>query len=154
MSEGRMTIWLWKGLMIALLAGCHSFPALNWSRESQITLNNIRIELDSHLWINFLPIAEAEQHKHLHGALYLNANHPLPADFMVEAVIIKQGGVEWTLAQTEIELRVHDENYWEVVFVTQIDANTNKRFEVALLLQESGKKAWVVEREIKVEQVY
>ncbi|GEM74196.1 hypothetical protein [Vibrio sagamiensis] len=150
----QLTILFLKVFLILLLTGCHFSPALNWHQGNQITLNKTRIELDSHLWVNLVPIMEKQKNNYLYGSLYFSADKPLPADVMVEAVIIKQGREEWKIQQDTIELRIHDQHYWEVVFAQKVDADMNRRFEVALLLQKLGKTAWLVERGVKVEKVY
>ncbi|MGR5236124.1 hypothetical protein [Vibrio alfacsensis] len=141
-------------LAIALLAGCSSAPQIAWQEDSQITMNQVNIELKSNLWVNLMPTIGEVQEQNLHGALYLRANTELPANLTVESLIIKQGDSEWQIDGDLLELRTHSENQWEVVFVWQIEANMENPVDIALLLDDAGKQGWLVEKDVKIDKVY
>ncbi|MGR5067867.1 MULTISPECIES: lipoprotein [Vibrio] len=141
-------------LAIALLAGCSSAPQIVWQENSQVTMNQVSIELKSNLWVNLMPTIGEVQEQNVHGALYLQANKDLPANLTVDALIIKQGDSEWQINGDLLELRTHSENQWEVVFVWQIEANMENPVDIALLLDDAGKQAWLVEKGIRIDKVY
>ncbi len=72
----------------------------------------------------------------------------------VDSLIIKQGDSEWQIDGDLLELRTHSENQWEVAFVWQIEADMEKSVDLALLLDDAGKKGWLVEKHIKIDKVY
>ncbi|MGR5132756.1 hypothetical protein [Vibrio alfacsensis] len=141
-------------LAMALLAGCGSAPQIVWQENSQVTMNQVSIELKSNLWVNLMPTIGEVQEQNVHGALYLQANKELPANLTVDALIIKQGDSEWQIDGDLLELRTHSENQWEVVFVWQIEANMENPVDIALLLDDAGEQAWLVEKGIRIDKVY
>ncbi|MDW3124152.1 hypothetical protein R8N68_24315, partial [Vibrio sp. 1974] len=89
-------------LLIASLVGCSSVPQVNWQQGSQITMNQVNVELKSNLWVNLMPAIEEEpvqdvQELSIQGALYLEGDKQLPANLTAEALIIKQGNAEWVI---------------------------------------------------------
>lgn len=141
-------------LAIALLAGCSSAPEVGWQEDSQITMNKVNVELKSNLWVNLMPTIGEVQEQNVHGALYLKSDKELPANLTVDSLIIKQGDSEWQIDGDLLELRTHSENQWEVAFVWQIEADMEKSVDLALLLDDAGKKGWLVEKHIKIDKVY
>ena len=77
-------------LAVALLAGCSSAPQVGWQEDSQITMNQVNVELKSNLWVNMMPTIGEVQEQNVHGALYLQADKDLPANLTVESLILKQ----------------------------------------------------------------
>lgn len=141
-------------LAVVLLAGCSSAPQVGWQEDSQITMNQVNVELKSNLWVNMMPTIGEVQEQNVHGALYLQADKDLPANLTVESLILKQGDSEWVIDGDLLELRTHSENQWEVAFVWQIEADTEKPIDLALLLDDAGKTGWLVEKNIKIDKVY
>ncbi|BBM65651.1 hypothetical protein VA249_22970 [Vibrio alfacsensis] len=141
-------------LAIALLGGCSTTPQVAWHEDSQTTINKVNVELKSNLWVNLMPTIGEVQEQNVHGALYLQANNELPANLTVDTLIIKQGDSEWEIDGDLLELRTHTENQWEVAFVWQIEADMEKRVDLALLLDDAGNKGWLVEKGIKIDKVY
>lgn len=58
------------------------------------------------------------------------------------------------LDEDALETRTHSENQWEVAFTWQNQLNTEKWVELAILLDDAGKKRWLVEKYVKVNKVY
>lgn len=141
-------------LAMALLAGCSSTPQVGWQEDRQVTVNKVNVELKSNLWVNLMPTIGEVQEQNVHGALYLRADKELPANLTVDSLIIKQGDSEWEIDGDLLELRTHSESQWEVVFVWQIEANMEKTVDLALLLDDAGNKAWLVEKGIRIDKVY
>lgn len=141
-------------IAIALLGGCSTAPQVAWHEDSQTTINKVNVELKSNLWVNLMPTIGEVQEQNVHGALYLQANNELPANLTVDTLIIKQGDSEWEIDGDLLELRTHTENQWEVAFVWQIEADMEKRVDLALLLDDAGNKGWLVEKGIKIDKVY
>ena len=141
-------------LVMTLLGGCSATPQLDWQKNSQVTMNKVSIELKSNLWVNQMPTIGEVQSQDVHGALYLRADKELPANLTVDALVIKQGGSEWKIDSDLLELRTHSENQWEVSFVWQVDANMERMVDLALQLDDAGKKVWLVEKGIKIDKVY
>ncbi|MDV6252498.1 hypothetical protein [Vibrio sp. EA2] len=138
----------------ALLTGCSAVPEVNWKQDSQITINKVNIELKSNLWVNLMPTIGESQEASLHGSLSLESDTQLPANLTVEALIIKQGDEQWMLDEDSLETRTHSENQWEVAFTWENQVNTEKWVELAILLDDAGKKRWLVEKYVKINKVY
>ncbi|HCH5333295.1 TPA: hypothetical protein N2934_003510 [Vibrio parahaemolyticus] len=146
-------------LLIASLVGCSSVPRVNWQQGSQITMNQVNVELKSNLWVNLMPAIEEEpvqdvQELSIQGALYLEGDKQLPANLTAEALIVKQGTTEWMIDGGDLETRTHSENQWEVTFTWQVEADTDKSVDLALLLDDAGKQRWLVEKHVKINKVY
>ncbi|CAM2947017.1 hypothetical protein [Vibrio mytili] len=139
---------------VAVLAGCGSTPEVNWLQNSQVIINRVNVELNSYLWVNLMPTVGEEQQQSIHGSLALQSDQQLPANLTVESLILKQGHSEWTLNATDLDTRTHSENEWEVVFTSDIEINTERYVDLAVLLDDAGKKRWLVEKSVKVNKVY
>ncbi|WP_321463617.1 hypothetical protein [uncultured Vibrio sp.] len=137
-----------------LLTGCNAVPEVNWKQDSQITINKVNVELKSNLWVNLMPTIGESQESYLHGSLSLESDTQLPANLTVEALIIKQGDEQWMLKEDSLETRTHSENQWEVAFTWQNQLNTEQWVELAILLDDAGKKRWLVEKYVKINKVY
>nr|WP_319555639.1 hypothetical protein [uncultured Vibrio sp.] len=137
-----------------LLTGCNAVPEVNWKQDSQITINKVNVELKSNLWVNLMPTIGESQESNLHGSLSLESDTQLPANLTVEALIIKQGDEQWMLKEDSLETRTHSENQWEVAFTWQNQLNTEQWVELAILLDDAGKKRWLVEKYVKINKVY
>ncbi|MGP8307018.1 hypothetical protein [Vibrio sp. YIC-376] len=138
----------------ALLTGCSAVPEVNWKQDSQITINQVNIELKSSLWVNLMPTIGGTQQPSLHGSLSLESDQELPANLTVEALIIKQGDKEWVVGEESLETRTNSENQWEVAFNLQNELNTEKWVDLAILLDDEGEKRWLVEKYVKINKVY
>ena len=138
----------------ALLTGCSAVPEVNWKQDSQITMNQVTIELNSRLWINLMPTIGDTQEFNLHGSLVLESDQELPANLTVEALIIKQGEKEWVVGEELLETRTNSENQWEVAFTWQNELNTDKWVDLAILIDDAGEKRWLVEKYVKINKVY
>ncbi|HHX8283126.1 TPA: hypothetical protein ACVOYT_001197 [Vibrio diabolicus] len=141
-------------LVIALMAGCSSVPSVNWQQNSQITINQVNVELKSNLWVNLMPTVGEVQEQSIQGSLYLEGDLLLPANLTAEALIIKQGEKEWWVDEDSLETRTHSESQWEVAFTSQVDADTEKSVDIAVLLDDAGKQRWLVEKYVKINKVY
>ncbi|PFG45223.1 hypothetical protein ATG66_3501 [Vibrio sp. ES.051] len=141
-------------VMAFLIAGCSSIPNVNWQQNSQITINQVNIELKSNLWVNLMPAVGEAQEQSIQGALYLEGNQQLPANLTAEALVIKQGDVKWLVSGESLETRTHSENQWEVAFTSEIDADADKFVDIAVLLDDAGKQRWLVEKYVKINKVY
>ncbi|MBR9788380.1 MAG: hypothetical protein GYB40_10640 [Vibrionaceae bacterium] len=141
-------------LATALLTGCSAVPEVNWKQDSQITINKVNVELKSNLWVNLMPTIGESQEHNLHGSLSLESDTQLPANLTVEALIIKQDEAQWMLDEDSLETRTHSENQWEVAFTWESRVNPEKWVELAILLDDAGKKRWLVEKYVKINKVY
>ncbi len=141
-------------LAIALLAGCSGVPEVNWKQDSQITMNEVGIELKSNLWVNLMPAIGEALEPSLHGSLSLESELQLPADLTAEALIIKQGDKEWVIGKDSLEILTNSENQWEVTFMLPNELNIEKSVDLAILLDDAGEKYWLVEKYLKVNKVY
>ncbi|MCV5662602.1 hypothetical protein OFN50_26540, partial [Escherichia coli] len=61
-------------LAMALMAGCSSVPNVNWQQNSQITINEVNVELKSNLWVNLMPNIGDVEEQSIQGALYLEGD--------------------------------------------------------------------------------
>ncbi|MCR9884293.1 hypothetical protein NB554_10650 [Vibrio alginolyticus] len=141
-------------LTMALMAGCSSVPNVNWQQNSQITINEVNVELKSNLWVNLMPNIGDVEEQSIQGALYLEGDQLLPANLTAEALIIKQGQKEWLVDSVSLDTRTHSESRWEVAFSSHIDVNTEKSVDIAVLLDDAGKQRWLVEKYVKINKVY
>lgn len=141
-------------LVMALMAGCSSVPNVNWQQNSQITINEVNVELKSNLWVNLMPNIGDVEEQSIQGALYLEGDQLLPANLTAEALIIKQGQKEWLVDSASLDTRTHSESRWEVAFSSHIDVNTEKSVDIAVLLDDAGKQRWLVEKYVKINKVY
>jgi len=140
-------------LFMVWMVGCSLEPSVNWQQNSQITINQVNIELKSNLWVSLMP-SDGVQEQSIHGALYLKGDHLLPANLIAEALIIKQGEKEWWVDEESLETRTHNESQWEVIFTPQGDVDTEKSVDIAVLLDDAGKQRWLVEKYVKINKVY
>lgn len=138
----------------ALLTGCSTVPEVNWKQDSQITMNQVNIELKSNLWVNLMPTIGEAQEPSLHGSLSLESAQQLPANLTAEALIIRQGDNEWVIGDDSLETRTNSENQWEVAFTLQSELSNEKLVDLAILLDDAGEKRWLVEKHIKINRVY
>ncbi len=138
----------------ALLAGCSSVPEVNWKQDSQITMNQVNIELKSNLWVNLMPTIGEAPEPSLHGSLSLESAQQLPANLTAEALIIRQGDEEWVIGADSLETRTNSENQWDVAFTLQSGFSTEKLVDVAVLLDDAGEKRWLVEKHVQINRVY
>ncbi len=138
----------------ALLTGCSTVPEVNWTQDSQIIVNKVNAELKSNLWVNLMPTIGESQELHLHGSLTIESKQQLPANLTIEALIIKQGDKEWMISEDLLETRTHSENQWEVDFSWKNELNIEKTVNLAVLLDDGGKKGWLVEKYVKINKVY
>ena len=95
-----------------------------------------------------------KQEQSIQGSLYLEGDQLLPANLTAEALIIKQGEKEWWVDEDSLETRTHSESQWEVAFTYQVDADTEKSVDIAVLLDDTGKQRWLVEKYVKINKVY
>jgi hypothetical protein len=56
--------------------------------------------------------------------------------------------------EDSLETRTHSESQWEVAFTSQVDADTEKSVDIAVLLDDAGKQRWLVEKYVKINKVY
>ncbi len=138
----------------ALLTGCSAVPEVNWIQDSQITMNQVNIELKSNLWVNLMPTIGEAQEPSLHGSLSLESAQQLPANLTAEALIIRQGDKEWMIGEDSLETRTNSENQWEVAFTLQSELSNEKLVDLAILLDDAGEKRWLVEKHLKINRVY
>ncbi|CAE6884825.1 lipoprotein [Vibrio alginolyticus] len=138
----------------ALLTGCSAVPEVNWKQDSQITMNQVNIELKSNLWVNLMPTIGEAQEPSLHGSLSLESAQQLPANLTAEALIIRQGDKEWMIGEDSLETRTNSENQWEVAFTLQSELSNEKLVDLAILLDDAGEKRWLVEKHVKINRVY
>ncbi len=137
-----------------LLIGCSSVPELNWQQDSQVTMNQVNIELKSNLWVNLMPSVGEALEPNLHGSLSLESDQQLPANLTAEALIIKQGDKEWMISEEMLDTRTNSENQWEVAFTLERELDTGKLVNLAILLDDAGKKRWLIEKYIKINKVH
>ncbi len=138
----------------ALLTGCSAIPEVNWAQDSQVTMNQVNVELKSNLWINLMPTIGESQKLSVHGSIYIESDQQLPANLTVEALIIKQGDKEWVITEELLETRTHSENQWEVDFNWQNELNIEKTVDLAILIDDARKKRWLVEKSVQINKVY
>lgn len=140
-------------LVLALIGGCSTQP-VTWQQDNQIEISDATVVLKSNLWINKMPTIGAVQDSTLHGALYLESDKPLPAELDVESVTIQQGEQNWIIEGDLLEMRTHNQNQWEVVFVWQIPVDIEQPVDIALQIKGDDNLDWLVEKNIKVDTVY
>ncbi|KLN67110.1 MULTISPECIES: hypothetical protein [Vibrio] len=140
-------------LGVALLAGCASEP-VGWEQDNQVIISQVTVSLKSNLWLNKMPTIGEVQDNTLHGALYLESDKALPAELDVESISIQQGEETWQIDGDLVELRTHNQNQWEVVFVWQFPIDAAKPVNVALMLNNNGQVEWLVEKNVKIDMVY
>ncbi len=138
----------------ALLTGCSTVPELDWQQDSQVTMNQVNIELKSNLWVNLMPSVGEALEPNLHGSLSLESDQQLPANLTAEALIIKQGDKEWMISEEMLDTRTNSENQWEVAFTLERELDTGKLVNLAILLDDAGKKRWLIEKYIKINKVH
>ncbi len=141
-------------LATALLTGCSTIPEVNWKQDSQITMNQVTIELKSNLWVNLMPTIGEALEPSLHGSLSLESEQQLPANLTAETLIIRQDDNEWVIAEDSLETRTNSESQWEVAFMLQNKLNIERPVDLAILLDDAGEKRWLVEKHVKVNKVY
>ncbi|KGK18966.1 hypothetical protein BOO29_03665 [Vibrio navarrensis] len=149
-----MKRWALATLSLALLAGCSTPPAISWQQDNQVTVNQSVIELKSTLWVNQMPMVGEEETQSLHGSLYLSSNGELPASLTVNHLTIKQGEQQWNLSESNLEVRTHSENQWEVAFNWQGEFDMEKPVDIALQLENQATILWLVERKVAIDKVY
>ncbi|MGF1910510.1 hypothetical protein L4C38_13770 [Vibrio kasasachensis] len=140
-------------LALALLAGCAS-PQVAWEQDEKIVIDNAQVQLSSNLWLNKMPTIGELQEQNLHGALYLESSQPLPADLAVSSVLLRQGDEVWLIEGSDLEIRTHNENQWEIVFAWQFELDSSKAVDVALQLSLRDKIKWMVENQVLIDTVY
>ncbi len=138
----------------ALLTGCSTVPELDWQQDSQVTMNQVNIELKSNLWVNLMPSVGEALEPNLHGSLSLESDQQLPANLTAEALVIKQGDKEWMISEEMLDTRTNSENQWEVAFTLERELDTGKLVNLAILLDDAGKKRWLIEKYIKINKVH
>ncbi|KJR31943.1 hypothetical protein BOO92_16950 [Vibrio navarrensis] len=149
-----MKRWALATLSLALLAGCSTQPAISWQQDNQVTVNQSVIELKSTLWVNQMPMVGEQEAQSLHGSLYLSSNGELPANLTVNLLTIKQGEQQWNLSESELEVRTHSENQWEVAFNWQGEFDIEQPVDIALQLENQATILWLVERKVAIDKVY
>ncbi|WP_194437637.1 hypothetical protein [Vibrio fluminensis] len=140
-------------LTLALLAGC-SAPQVGWEQDEHVTINNAQVQLTSNLWLNKMPTIGELQEQNLHGALYLESSSALPADLEIKSITLRQGEETWLIDGDDLELRTHNENQWELVFVWQFELDPTQPVDVAVQTEQQGKQEWMVEKQVKIDTVY
>lgn len=140
-------------LGVALMVGCTSQP-VGWEQGNQLEFADTTVVLKSNLWINKMPTIGEVQDSTLHGALYLESDKPLPAELDVESVSIQQDDQSWIIDGDLLELRTHNQNQWEVVFVWQIPLDLDQPVDVALHIKREDKVDWLVEKNVKIDTIY
>ncbi len=153
-----------KKFVLALLAlivtGCSHTQSFNsndvdWQHDNLAALADTSIQLKSSLWTDQMPkVGESEQPQALNGTLTLATSAELPADLVVEMVVIKQGAESWIISGEQTELRTQSEERWEVVFSSELEINIEKNVDVALELSDTNGEVWLVERGVQVDKVY
>lgn len=140
------------------LAGTMLFGCSNQfsqpENSSVVMVNNVKIALNSDLWINNMPSIGSSSEKVLHGSLHLNAKHVLPEGLKANRLVIQQGDKRWSLSEEQLELRSNNENQWDVVFAQPLDVNDSASATVSLQVSENGDAQWLVEKEVQIEAVY
>ncbi|MBE3669566.1 hypothetical protein BOO24_09875 [Vibrio navarrensis] len=149
-----MKRWALATLSLALLAGCSTQPAISWQQDNQVTVNQSVIELKSTLWVNQMPMVGEQEAQSLHGSLYLSSNGELPANLTVNLLTIKQGEQQWNLSESELEVRTHSENQWEVAFNWQGEFDIEQPVDIALQIENQATILWLVERKVAIDKVY
>ena len=140
-------------LGVALMVGCTT-QQIGWEQGNQIEIADTTVELKSNLWINKMPTIGSVKDSTLHGALYLESDKALPAELDVESVTIQQGDQSWIIEGDLLEMRTHNQNQWEVVFVWQIPVNIEQPVDIALQIKRDDNVDWLVEKNVKVDTVY
>lgn len=136
-----------------LLMGCTSSVPM-WEQENQISVSGVTMTLNSHLWVDNMPIIGEEQKRVLHGALYIESPQLLPAELDVKSVIIRQGEDVWIVDNELLELRNHNENRWEIAFAWQLSVDEAQPLDIAVSFDGSVAEQWLIEKNITIEQVH
>ncbi|MBC3620859.1 hypothetical protein [Vibrio metschnikovii] len=151
------------GLMILtfLLSACATSPQVNWQASNAALFSQTAIQLKSNLWTDRMPkialteeATELDFTDNLNGTLVLETSGQLPADLTLFQLVFRQGDEIWSLAGSELELRTPSENNWEVVFNSTLSVDINRPVSVALGVQDSLGKAWLVEHQVSIDKVY
>ena len=142
-------------LLLGVLAGCASEPKVSWDQGAQTEVADTTITLTANLWQNHM-VGEGldEDPQTLHGALYLHSIEGLPAGLDVRTVILKQPEQEWILQEEDFELRVDDEQHWEVAFLTRTGFETKTPVDVLLTVRYQGKTHHLVARQVMIDVVH
>ncbi|WP_217515017.1 hypothetical protein [Vibrio metschnikovii] len=151
------------GLMILtfLLSACATSPQVNWQASNTALFSQTAIQLKSNLWTDRMPkialteeATELDFTDNLNGTLVLETSGQLPADLTLFQLVFRQGDEIWSLAGSELELRTPSENNWEVVFNSTLSVDINRPVSVALGVQDSLGKTWLVEHQVSIDKVY
>ncbi|WP_217533147.1 hypothetical protein [Vibrio metschnikovii] len=151
------------GLMILtfLLSACATSPQVNWQASNTALFSQTAIQLKSNLWTDRMPkialteeATELDFTDNLNGTLVLETSGQLPADLTLFQLVFRQGDESWSLAGSELELRTPSENNWEVVFNSTLSVDINRPVSVALGVQDSLGKTWLVEHQVSIDKVY
>ncbi|NLS12273.1 hypothetical protein HGP28_05100 [Vibrio sp. SM6] len=147
-----MTVLLF-GALSQIVVGCSSSPQVSWDQGSQAMLGQAQIQLQAQLWQNQMG-GDASQASMLHGALYFNSDDDLPAGLEVIQVALKQGEWQHLLTPEAVELRVHDEQHWEVAFAVDAMPPKAQPVNVKVGLRYEGKVMYLVDRDVVIDLVY
>ncbi|WP_217539635.1 hypothetical protein [Vibrio metschnikovii] len=151
------------GLMILtfLLSACAMSPQVNWQASNAALFSQTAIQLKSNLWTDRMrkialteEATELDFTDNLNGTLVLETSGQLPADLTLFQLVFRQGDEIWSLAGSELELRTPSENNWEVVFNSTLSVDINRPVSVALGVQDSLGKTWLVEHQVSIDKVY
>lgn len=138
---------------VLALAGC-STPQVEWQKGTQVEVSTAIVTMKSNLWLNKMPMIGEDQDETLHGVIYLESTSQLPATLAVESVTVKQGADTLLVTADDLDLRIQSETQWEVAFVWQLDIESEKAVDVAVLLRDGEIVKWLVEKDVKVDTVY
>ncbi|MGF1741064.1 hypothetical protein L4C34_08290 [Vibrio profundum] len=144
---------LFASLVLVLLAACASSQNI-WGEDNQAQVSGQSVSMKSNLWVTNVPASVEGQDQTLHGTLYLESKHSLPANLDVVKVSIKQGTHVWTLTEDQLALQSNYENQWEVSFEwPKVPVNLAKSVDVAMKLGKAGQAQWLVDKHVQVNAI-
>ncbi|MGR6841417.1 hypothetical protein ACU5DF_21410 [Aliivibrio wodanis] len=128
-----------------------SQPQVDWKQDNKIEVVDAQIQLNSAVWVDQMPtIGEERDESKVNFALTLTSEQVIAPELVINTVVVRQGTQSWEMAESEFEVRVHDNHTWEIAGQSFYDIDVNKGIDIAIETNDE----WIIETEIKIDTVY
>lgn len=144
---------LFASVMMIALSGCQmtSQPQVDWSQDNQVEMMNAQIQLNSAVWVDRMPtIGDEKDESKVNFALTLTSKQVIAPELVINTVVVRQGTQSWEMAESEFEVRVHDNHTWEIAGQSFYDIDAAQPVDIAI----EANNEWIVETEVQIDTVY
>lgn len=152
-----------KMLGVALLSGSFLFGCtatttddnIQWDSKSTSEIEQHQVTLSTTMWINKMPMIDADPIAPLHGSLLLSSDSEIPADLSVESIWVRHGNESLKINEGEFEMMALSDLQWQVSFKQSPHfAEDVSSLDIAIQLKSDNQVIWLTEQGVDVDIVY